>query len=80
MIKHWKCPYAIRTQFDILMCSLLVKPNESYDTKAKVVQAFCGHQKQCMCTNRVENSEDAQECYSYRSAHAAEIKGEEGRK
>lgn len=76
MVKHWRCPYAVPTRFDVLMCSLLVDPNEIYDTKQKVVQAFCAHQKQCNCTHRVENSEGAQECYSYRAAQAVKISEE----
>nr|DAP33643.1 MAG TPA: hypothetical protein [Caudoviricetes sp.] len=74
MRNRFDCPNAVRTKIDVLMCKLRMVDGQPYNTASEIVTAMCGHQKQCNCTNRVENSEGAEECYRYLSAHPDVIK------
>ena len=60
---NYHCPHAERKACaGFLLCRLLYKDGINYGIRENAMTVICAHQKQCMGTGRMENSEDAKNC------------------
>lgn len=78
----YKCPFAERKPCaGFLLCRDLYQEGVDYNIRANAMNVICVFQKQCMKTGRMENTNEAQECYRMRTqakqAKPAETEPEE---
>nr|DAF90887.1 MAG TPA: hypothetical protein [Siphoviridae sp. ctnMR5] len=67
-MSKWQCPYAIRNNaVEFLLCKIMQKENVNYFDPKNAITACCAYQFHCNCSNRVENTEGAKECYRYQT-------------
>lgn len=60
---NFHCPYAERKPCaGFLLCRNLYKDGVNYNIRENAMNVICAHQKQCMATGRMENSEEAKNC------------------
>ena len=60
---NYHCPFAERKSCaGFLLCRKLYKEGVNYNIRQNAMTVICAHQKQCMKTGRMENSEEAKTC------------------
>lgn len=60
---NYHCPFAERKSCaGFLLCRGLYKDGVNYNIRENAMTVICAHQKQCMVTGRMENSEEAKTC------------------
>lgn len=60
---NYHCPFAERKSCaGFLLCRWLYKDGVNYNIRENAMTVICAHQKQCMVTGRMENSEEAKTC------------------
>ena len=66
---NYHCPYADRRACaGFLLCKALYREGINYNDRKNAMTVICAHQKQCMRTGRMENSDEAKKCYESKSA------------
>ena len=60
---NFHCPYAERKPCaGFLLCRKLYQDGVNYGIRQNAMNVICAHQKQCMMTGRMENTEEAKRC------------------
>lgn len=60
---NYRCPHAERKACaGFLLCRLLYKDGINYGIRENAMTVICAHQKQCMGTGKMENSDEAKTC------------------
>lgn len=60
---NYHCPFAERRSCaGFLLCRNLYKDGVNYNIRENAMTVICAHQKQCMMTGRMENSDEAKNC------------------
>lgn len=72
---NYRCPHAERKKCaGFLLCRLMYKDGINYNIRENAMNAICAHQKQCMNTGLMENTDEARDCYEWRIKAMAEAK------
>lgn len=60
---NYRCPHAERKKCaGFLLCRLLYKDGVNYGIRQNAMNAICAHQKQCMVSGLMENTDEAKHC------------------
>lgn len=60
---NYHCPFSERKSCaGFLLCRKLYKDGVNYNIRANAMSVICAHQKQCMATGRMENTDEARAC------------------
>lgn len=60
---NYHCPFAERKPCaGFLLCRNLYQDGVNYNIRENAMTVICAHQKQCMMTGRMENSDEAKTC------------------
>lgn len=60
---NYHCPFAERRPCaGFLLCRNLYKDGVNYNVRNNAMNVICAHQKQCMATGRMENTDEARNC------------------
>lgn len=60
---NYRCPHAERKKCaGFLLCRLMYKNGINYNIRENAMNAICAHQKQCMNTGLMENTDEAKKC------------------
>lgn len=60
---NYHCPFAERKSCaGFLLCRNLYKDGVNYNIRENAMTVICAHQKQCMMTGRMENTDEAKNC------------------
>lgn len=60
---NYHCPHSERKKCaGFLLCRLLYKEGVNYGIRENAMTAICAHQKQCMVTGLMENTDEAKKC------------------
>lgn len=62
---NYRCPLAERRKCaGFLLCRAMEKEGKDYNSRQNALDVICLHQKQCMVTGMMENTDEARECHS----------------
>lgn len=76
----YKCPYVVRKKgFEFLMCRICMKADIDYNIRENAITAFCAYQYRCLISGKMENTDEARECFEYHSKKEID-RGEEAQK
>ncbi len=60
---NYHCPHSERKSCaGFLLCRKLYKDGVNYNIRENAMNVICAHQKQCMMTGRMENTDEAKKC------------------
>ena len=60
---NYHCPHAERKKCaGFLLCRLLYQEGVNYNVRQNAMNAICAHQKHCMRTGNMENTDEAKKC------------------
>lgn len=66
---NYHCPYAERRACaGFLLCKSLYLEGVNYNDRKNAMTVICAHQKQCMRTGQMENTDEARVCYESKRA------------
>ena len=69
----YHCPFAERKPCaGFLLCRDMYEEGVNYNIRANAMGVICAFQKQCMKTGRMENTDSARDCYTWRVQAMAE--------
>jgi len=71
----YHCPFAERKPCaGFLLCRDMYQEGVNYNIRTNAMNVICAFQKQCMRTGRMENTDSARDCYTWRVQAMAEAK------